>query len=78
MNSKFLCNRSVQVFAFTAKAVRICKLGQKNLPLAEGDLEWTDSVTVKPKAELLLILLLFPVFVLTPVGSDYKINNVPL
>ena len=44
-------NNSVQVFAFTAKAVRICKLGQKNLPLAEGDLEWADSVTGKPKAE---------------------------
>lgn len=53
-------------------------MSKGNLPLAEGDLEWTDSVTVKPKAELLLILLLFPVFVLTPVGSDYKINNVPL
>ena len=35
------------------KTVRICKLGQKNLPLAEGDLEWADSVTGKPKAELL-------------------------
>ena len=52
-------NSSVQAFAFTAKAVRICKLGQKNLPLAEGDLEklsfaqWADSVTGKPKAELL-------------------------
>ena len=46
-------NNSVQAFAFTAKAVRICKLGQKNLPLAEGDLEWADSVTGKPKAELL-------------------------
>ena len=28
-------------------------MGQKNLPLAEGDLEWADSVTGKPKAELL-------------------------
>ena len=52
-------NSSVQAFAFTAKAVRICKLGQKNLPLAEGALEklsfaqWVDSVTGKPKAELL-------------------------
>ena len=46
-------NNSVQAFAFTAKTVRICKLGQKNLPLAEGDLEWADSVTGKPKAELL-------------------------
>ena len=52
-------NSSVQAFAFNAKAVRICKLGQKNLPLAEGDLEklsfaqWVDSVTGKPKAELL-------------------------
>ena len=31
-------------------------MGQKNLPLAEGDLEWADSVTGKPKAELLRVL----------------------
>ena len=47
--SRKFCNSSAQAFAFTAKAVRICKLGQKNLPLAEGDLEWEDSVTVKPE-----------------------------
>ena len=28
-------------------------MSQGNLPLAEGDLEWADSVTGKPKAELL-------------------------
>ena len=28
-------------------------LAKKNLPLTEGDLEWADSVTGKPKAELL-------------------------
>lgn len=27
-----------------------------NLPLTEGDLEWADSVTEKPKAELLQYL----------------------
>ena len=47
-------NSSAQDFAFTAKSVKTCKLSQKNLPLAEGDLKWTDSVTGKPKAELLL------------------------
>ena len=58
---KKFSNSSGQAFAFTAKAVRICKLGQKNLTLAEGDLEklsfaqWADSVTGKPKAELLLL-----------------------
>ena len=46
-------NSSAQDFAFTAKSVKTCKLSQKNLPLAEGDLEWADSVTGKPKAELL-------------------------
>ncbi len=52
-------NSSTQDFAFTAKSVRTGTLGQKNLPLAEGDLEklsfaqWADSVTGKPKAELL-------------------------
>ena len=45
--------RSAQVFAFTAKTVRIYKFSQKNLPLAEGDLKWADSVTGKLKAELL-------------------------
>ena len=33
--------------------MKIRKLSQGNLSLAEGDLEWTDSVTEKPKAELL-------------------------
>ena len=47
-------NSSAQDFAFTAKSVKTCKLSQKNLPLAEGDLKWADSVTGKPKAELLL------------------------
>ena len=28
-------------------------MSKGNLPLAEGNLEWADSVTVKPKAELL-------------------------
>ena len=28
-------------------------MSKGNLPLAEGGLEWADSVTVKPKAELL-------------------------
>ena len=46
-------NSSAQDFAFTAKSVKTCKLSQKNLPLAEGDLKWADSVTGKPKAELL-------------------------
>ena len=46
-------NSSAQDFAFTAKSVRTGTLGQKNLPLAEGDLEWADSVTGKPKDELL-------------------------
>ena len=30
------------------------KFCQRNLPHATGDLEWADSVTEKPKAELLL------------------------
>jgi hypothetical protein len=46
-------NSSAQDFAFTAKSVKTCKFSQKNLPLAEGDLKWADSVTGKPKAELL-------------------------
>ena len=46
-------NSSAQDFAFTAKSVKTRKLSQRNLPLAEGDLEWADSVTGKPKAELL-------------------------
>ena len=46
-------NSSAQDFAFTAKSVKTCKLSQKNLPFAEGDLKWTDSVTGRPKAELL-------------------------
>ncbi len=52
-------NSSAQIFVFTARAVRTCKSGQKNLPLAAGDLEklsfaqWADSVTEKPQAELL-------------------------
>ena len=47
---------SAQDFAFTAKSVKTCKLSQKNLPLAEGDLKWTDSVTGRPKAELIQIV----------------------
>ncbi len=27
-------------------------MSKGNLPLAEGDLEWADSVTVRPKAKL--------------------------
>ena len=46
-------NSSAQDFAPAAKSVRIYKFGQENLPLAEGGLEWADSVTGKPKAELL-------------------------
>ena len=49
-------NSLAQDFAFTAKSVKTCKLSQKNLPLAEGDLKWTDSVTGKPKAELLPLI----------------------
>ncbi len=48
------CNSSAQDFALAAKSVETCKLCQEGIcPLAEGDLEWADSVTVKPKAELL-------------------------
>ena len=46
-------NSSAQDFALAAKSVRIYKFGQENLPLAEDSLEWADSVTGKPKAELL-------------------------
>ena len=46
-------NSSAQHFAFTAKCVRMRKFCQRNLPLATGDLEWADSVTEKPEAELL-------------------------
>jgi len=52
-----VCNSSAQDFAFTAKSVKIRKLSQGNLSLAEGDLEWADSVTGKPKAELLQLFL---------------------
>ena len=44
-------NSSARDFAPAAKSVRIYKFGQENLPLAEGGLEWADSVTGKPKAE---------------------------
>ena len=51
----YLRNSSAQDFALAAKSVKTRKLSQGNLPLAEGDLEWADSVTGKPKAELLRI-----------------------
>ena len=53
MEGKAKRNSSAQDFAFTAQSVKTRKLSQGNLPLAEGDLEWADSVTGQPKVELL-------------------------
>ncbi len=61
-------NSSAQDFALAAKSVETCKLCQEGIcPLAEGDLEWADSVTVKPKAELLRVWSLCP----NEIGSKY-------
>ncbi len=47
----------LQLHFALAKCVRMRKFCQRNLPLATGDLEWADSVTEKPKAELLQIIV---------------------
>ena len=42
-------------FVFGIKFVRTYKFDRMNMLLAEGDLKWTDSVTVKSDSELLLL-----------------------
>ncbi len=49
--------------------------GPEFAPLAEGDLEWADSVTGKPKAELLqkvLYIMRLPVVLRKAIGYNEK------